>query len=98
MPDRGGAPIYYAWPVDQHALDGSGNLIGQARVDWPLPSLLPRKKAEWSGVLATPLDSVRTVLLQIANPLPGGHPVAFANAEMGTVKQGWLTLAASEPR
>jgi len=96
--NRGVAPIYYTWPVDLQALDASGNLIGQTRVDWPLPSLLPGKKAEWSGVLATPLDSVRTVLLQIANPMPGGHPVAFANAEMGTVKQGWLTLALTDPR
>jgi len=30
--------------------------------------------------------------------MPGGHPVAFANAEMGTVRPGWLTLDVADQR
>jgi hypothetical protein len=37
-------------------------------------------------------NRTNTLLLRIANPMPGGHSVAFANAEMGTVREGWLTL------
>ena len=92
MENRGAAPIYYAWPVEIEALDENGKSAGRSRVAWPLPTLLPGKKAEWSAVLDTPLDRIKAVLLRIANPMPGGHPVAFANAEMGTMKEGWLTL------
>lgn len=98
LENRGVAPIYYAWPVELEALDLDGKVVGQTHVAWPLPTLLPGKKAEWSAVLAAPPDSTTAVVLQIANPMPGGHPLAFANSEMGTVKQGWLTLAVSDPR
>jgi hypothetical protein len=90
--NRGIAPFYYAWPAELRALDARGNLIGETRIAWPLPSLLPGKKQEWDAVLDAPKDEIRSLLLRIANPMPGGHPVSFANAEMGTEREGWLTL------
>jgi hypothetical protein len=93
LENRGVAPVYYAWPVDLEALDGGGNVVGQTRLAWPLPALLPGNRADWSGVIAAPVEGVSAVLLRIRNPMPGGHDLAFANAEMGTVKAGWLTLA-----
>lgn len=92
MEDRGVAPFYYLWPAELQALDASGKVVAQALVDWPLPSLLPGKKAEWSATLVASPNLIKRVLLRIANPMPGGHPVAFANAEMGSVRDGWLTL------
>jgi len=90
--NRGVAPIYYAWPAELEALDVKGKTIASTKASWPLPALEPGQTAEWSAELnATPAD-VKTLLLQIANPMPGGHPVAFANAEMGTVRPGWLTI------
>jgi hypothetical protein len=47
--------------------------------------LLPGKTAEWSISLSALPATAKTVLIRIANPMPGGHPVAFANAEMSTV-------------
>jgi hypothetical protein len=90
--NRGAAPFYYVWPAELEALDVSGKVVVRARADWPLPSLLPGRKAEWSAELRAAPETIRTVLLEIANPMPGGRPVAFANAEMGTAQNGWLTL------
>jgi hypothetical protein len=90
--NRGVAPMYYAWPVEVEALDATGRIAGRGSASWPLPALLPGKTAEWSISLNSLPDASRTALLRIANPMPGGHPVAFANGEMSTVVSGWLTL------
>lgn len=90
--NRGVAPIYFAWPVEAVGLDGALRVVGHGRASWPLPSLLPGQVAEWSINLSGISDRTSTVLLRITNPMPGGHPVAFANAEMGTLRMGWLTL------
>jgi hypothetical protein len=92
MENRGVAPMYYAWPIEAEALDGDGKAVGQGNAVWPLPSLLPGKAAEWSISLREAPNSTKTVVLRIANPMTGGHAVAFANAEMATVLPGWLTL------
>jgi hypothetical protein len=90
--NRGVAPFYYSWPAELRALDARGQVIGETRIVWPLPSLLPGKSAEWNAVLDVPEDGIRSVLLRIANPMPGGRPVSFSNAEMGTEQEGWLTV------
>jgi hypothetical protein len=87
------APIYYAWPVEAEALDATGNVVGTALAHWPLPKLLPGKSKDWSLVIDTLPANAITVLLRIANPMAGGHDVAFADAEMGTQRFGWLTLS-----
>jgi hypothetical protein len=90
--NRGVAPMYYAWPVEAEFLDGTTKVVARGRTVWPLPTLLPGKTADWSVSLQAVPHSAKTLVLRIANPMPGGHPVAFANAEMGTVMAGWLTL------
>jgi hypothetical protein len=90
--NRGVAPMYYAWLAETKALDRSGKIVGQGSAVWPLPTLLPGKTAEWSISLNALPRRTKSVLIRIANPMPGGHPVAFANAEMSTVLPGWLTL------
>ncbi len=96
--NRGVAPFYYAWPVEVEWLNETGKAVGRARTLWPLPTLLPGKVAEFSVALQTMPDHLKTVVLRIANPMPGSHSVAFANAEMGTVKEGWLTLDVTDRR
>lgn len=46
----------------------------------------------WSVVLGALPDTAKAIVLRIANPMPRGHDVAFANAGMGTIRKGWLTL------
>jgi hypothetical protein len=91
--NRGVAPFYYAWPVEAVALNAAGKEVGKGTANWPLPSLLPGHSADWSMTLDALPKSATTMLLRIANPMQGGHPVAFANAEMSTVRDGWLTLS-----
>jgi hypothetical protein len=95
--NRGAAPIYYAWPAEAEAIDATGKIIGKGRAIWPLPELLPGKTADWSISLNHLPSASKTVLLRIANPMPGGHPVAFANTEMSSVLPGWLTLTLAAP-
>ena len=87
------APIAYAWPVELEALDATNQPLSHVQAAWPLPALLPGQTAEWSVLLQIPPNAA-VLVLRIANPLKGGDPVAFANAEMGTVVPGWLTLPA----
>jgi hypothetical protein len=91
--NHGVAPIYYSWPIEVKALDGTGKIVGQGNAVWPLPALFPGKALEWSVSLNALPSKATTVVLRIANPMPGGHVVAFANAEMGTVLPGWLTFS-----
>jgi len=60
--------------------------------------LMPGRSGDWSVTVDGLPEDASAVLLRIANPMPGGHPVAFANAEMGTVREGWLTLRVGEAR
>jgi Domain of unknown function (DUF4832) len=92
MENRGVAPFYYVWPAELQALDADGKVIAQVSAVWPLPLLLPGTQAEWSASLHAPSYRIKTVLLRVANLMQGGYPVAFANAEMGSVRDGWLTL------
>jgi hypothetical protein len=91
MENRGVAPFYYAWPVGAEFLD-AGKVVGEGHAVWPLPELLPGETAQWSISVDSGNYRGDQVLLRIANPMKGGHAVAFANAEMGTVRAGWLTL------
>lgn len=91
--NRGVAPFYYVWPVEAVAVDAAGKELEKDMATWPLPSLLPGNSADWSITLETLPKNATAILLRIPNVMQGGHPVAFANAEMGTVRAGWLTLA-----
>lgn len=92
MENRGVAPMYAAWPVEVEAVDGSGKRVAEGRALWPLATLLPGETAMWSVVLGALPDTAKAIVLRIANPMPRGHDVAFANAGMGTIRKGWLTL------
>lgn len=88
--NRGVAPFYAAWPVELQAVD-AGEILLVKQADWPLSKLLPGEEAEYHVTLPN-LPGPATILMRVVNPLSNGHPVAFANAEMGTVNKGWLTL------
>jgi hypothetical protein len=94
MENRGVAPFYASWPVELAALDSEGKVVGRGQANWPLATLLPGQTSEWNARLEALPEGVREIVIRIANPMPNGHPVVFANEEMGTLKSGWLTLGA----
>lgn len=96
MQNRGVAPFYASWPAELAALDDAGGVVEQGHAVWPLATLLPGQTAEWHARLESLPKSATKMVLRIANPLPNGHPVVFANAEMGTLMVGWLSLGGFE--
>jgi uncharacterized protein DUF4832 len=92
--NRGVAPFYASWLVELAALDSAGNVVEQGHAAWPLAKLLPGETTELNARLEALPKGAKAIVLRIANPLPKGHAVVFANAEMGTLIGGWLTLGA----
>jgi hypothetical protein len=88
----GVAPIYYNWPVQAEWINRRKKPLGQITAQWPLATLLPGQTTEWRIPLGAVPRKSTNLLIRIANPIPKGHPVVFANAESGTLIPGWLTL------
>ena len=91
--NRGVAPFYAGWPVSVVAV---GAACGDVRIELPfqLNALLPGAAATCSGSLDLAKVSAGKValLLGIPNPLKGGRPLRFANADQDRDRPGWLTL------
>jgi len=97
MRNRGVAPFYYAWPVELGLLDPAGKFVGTEATDWNLTTVLPGEKpTEFeAGVSADNLPSgTYHILLRVANPLPKGAPLRFANQAQDRLLAGWLDLGA----
>ena len=94
LTNRGVAPFYAHWPVRLQAVGAAGaESLGELPV--ALHTLLPGTAV---FTRTTTLDLAKfstgevTLLLGIPNPLPGGRPVRFANADQDRDRPGWLTL------
>ncbi len=91
--NRGIAPFYAGWPVRIIAVDTAG-AEAVAELPFALNKLLP---AETDAQTAT-LDLAKLssgeikLLLSVPNPLKGGRPLRFANADQDRDRPGWLTL------
>ncbi|MCZ7636620.1 MAG: DUF4832 domain-containing protein [Verrucomicrobia bacterium] len=93
--NTGVAPFYYDWPVELGLLDAAGTGLIIHRTDWRLSTILPGEpSAAWRGdVPASGLPAgPRRVLVRVANPMPGGRPLRFANLAQDRDLEGWLTL------
>ncbi len=93
--NSGVAPFYYSWPVEVGLLDTEGNLVGTAATDWDLTKILPGGKlTELEAGVAD--DGIAPgnyrVVLRVANPLPKGAPLRFANQARDDARAGWLIL------
>ena len=91
--NRGVAPFYAGWPVRLMAVsfDGSESV---AELPFALNTLFPAVTATRSVTfdLAKNSSGEVTLLLGIPNPLRGGRPLRFANADQDRDRAGWLTL------
>jgi hypothetical protein len=93
--NRGVAPFYYDWPVEFGLLSPDGSLVKTFHSAGKLTGLLPSDKPRvWNEKLA--LQGVKPgtyyLALRVANPLPKGMPVRFANDTQDQHAPGWLTL------
>jgi hypothetical protein len=95
--NTGVAPFYYEWPVELGLLDEAGKFVGSTATDWNLTTVLPGEKPielEASASSESLPPGTYRVLLRVANPLPKGAPLRFANQAQDDARAGWLTLGA----
>ena len=91
--NRGVAPFYGDWPVRLMAVSSAGS-EWVAELPFALNTLLPTATDTRSVTFdLTKLSSGEiSLLLGIPNPLKGGRPLRFANADQDRDRAGWLTL------
>ncbi|MDB6175704.1 MAG: hypothetical protein JWL59_5015 [Chthoniobacteraceae bacterium] len=93
--NQGVAPFYQDWRIELAALDLEGRPALSWPVDWKITGLFPgNAPREWNATLNLPEKPAAqlTLALRIINPLPGGKPLRFANAEQERDAPGWLSL------
>ena len=91
---EGVAPFYQDWPTAVALLDAAGDEAFAATVDWTLADVPAGESRSFTASLD--LTGVApggyTVVIQPINPLPGGVPLRFANADQDAARDGWLTI------
>src|SRR4029453_11474195 len=92
--NRGTAPFYYPWKAELAAIDDEGRVPARWPTRWTVTGIQPgAAPAELSTAITT--HSLRRgtydIVLRIANPLPQGIPLRFANTGQDT-HSGWLHL------
>ena len=95
--NHGVAPFYAGWPVRVLAVDSAGVESG-GELPFSLKALLPAA----SDTQAVKLDLGKLaageikLLVGISNPLKGGKPFRFANADQNRDRAGWVSLGKVE--
>ena len=85
--NRGVAPFYYDWPVEVRY--SAPNIRTQPLFpNWKLSEVMPGQSVTWQTKLG--VSKGVKVRIRVANPMPGGKPLRFANAEMNGQ---WLELS-----
>ena len=92
--NKGVAPFYADWRPEYALLGPAGRPVKA----WPgtglLTGLLPGETRTWADRLdpAGVAPGTYALAVRVANPLPRGNPVRFANADQDKDAPGWLTL------
>ena len=92
--NTGRAPFYYAWPAEL-ALARGGRVAATWQTNWHIETILPgQPDVQLTSTPATPHVAAGRydVVLRVANPMPGGPPLRFANRTQDATLPGWLTL------
>ena len=83
---RGVAPFYHDWPVEIRY--SAPNLRTRPLFPpWKLSKVMPGQSVTWQVELGVTRDV--SVRVRVANPMPRGKPLRFANQEMNGE---WLEL------
>lgn len=94
--NQGVAPFYADWPTEIGFLDKQGKLTKISQADQlSIRGILPDPKPTIRKQ-ELPLEGIEPgayqVLMRIAQPLPNGKPLRFANGEQDKHLAGWLSL------
>ena len=93
--NTGVAPFYYDWPVELGVLNSEKQIVATWKPDWKLSGIVPGEAAtvwRFSGDVKPLASGTYQLLLHVANPLPKGAPLRFANQSQNRHLPGWLTL------
>lgn len=91
--NTGSAPLYADWPVQAGLLDERDQSVLISSTAWKLTGLLPGEEVQLQQSFPAPLpQSARSAGIRVPNPMPGGHPLRFANTRQRTRGEGWLVL------
>ena len=93
--NNGVAPFYYDWKVELAAFNETGDIAIRWPTDWSVTRLLPGDEdRKWSTTIdVTKLSGgPHQLAVRVINPLPGGLPLRFANADQDRHIAGWLSL------
>lgn len=93
--NTGVAPFYYPWKLCVGVINASGKLVKQWNTTWNLAGVLPAAPdTVWKlNQRNHGLGAGRyRLLVSAVNPLPGGHPLKFANTTQDQDLPFWLTL------
>ncbi|MEV0460476.1 DUF4832 domain-containing protein [Catellatospora methionotrophica] len=98
--NRGTAPFYYDWRAELAAVDSQGRTVKRWKTDWTVTGIQPGQdpteltaRIDTRGLRPGSYD----IVLRVANPLPNGIPLRFANTSQDT-HTGWLHLGAVTTR
>lgn len=91
--NRGVAPFYHDWQPE-FGLIANGKLLKRMEAAGRLTGLLPGTSREWQETLDLQGLEPRsyTLAVRVANPLPNGRPVRFANTSQDANLPAWLSL------
>lgn len=98
--NRGTAPFYYPWRAELAAVDAEGRIAARWQTGWTVTGIQPGQDPT---ELSTPINTrglrrgTYDIVLRVANPLPQGTPLRFANTSQDT-HSGWLHLGAVTTR
>ena len=95
MQNRGVAPFYYDWTVQLGVADASNRIVAIYTTAWRLREVIASgEDVRFEHELSRrplPAGSYR-ILMRAMNPLAGGKPLVFANAQWDQNVPNWLTL------
>jgi hypothetical protein len=90
--NNGVAPFYRPWPAELGLIRG-GKVVATIRAAVRIDTIMPKSSALWRERLTFRSPKGRYMLgLRVANPMPGGRPIGFANADWELDAKGWLSL------
>jgi hypothetical protein len=94
MQNKGVAPFPYDWYVDLAMVDDARVMAGVWRTPWALTTVIDSTTMHFSNTHSVPglTPGTYTLLMRAVNPMHGGKPLVFANAEWAKDVPGWLTL------